>query len=205
MNFRTQFSERVRVVSNPGDPIKEVKGPVLDRYGNKVIVTKDKIDLYAAIQAYRDDCDLNILMAKFTNGDRTALMQRVGAYLDLSTLPDNYNDMMNLTTSAQSVFDSLPIQIKEMFGNNVTNFLANSRTKEFNEIMSKSPEQLRLEKVMHSDQFSKNSRDESVPDKLKPVVENPAVDEPIGPIEKESLSDQVNNLVYGKVNLNVSK
>lgn len=202
MEFKTKYDKHERVFTNPGNPIKDVMGPVLDRYGNRVIKKKDQIDLYSAIQAYRDECDINILMAKFTNGDRTALMKRVGEYLDLSQIPDNFSDLMNLSASAQSVFDSLPVSVKEMFGNNLHNFLANSKTKEFAEVMSKSPEELRLERVLGSDALMKANRDAAQREKLKPVVESS--DDIV--VEKEqSLSEAVDNLVYGKVKLNESK
>lgn len=206
--FKTKYDKHERFISNPGNPIKDVMAPELDRYGNRVIKKKDQIDLYSMIQAYRDECDINILMAKFTNGDRTALMQRVGAYLDLSQIPDNFSDMMNMTTQAQSVFDSLPASVKEMFGNNLNNFLANSKTKEFEEVMSKSPEQLRLEKVLHSDQNMKTNRDDAQREMLKPKpVLNPGdiVLDPDPTVVDKSLSAAVDNLVYGKVKLNESK
>ena len=109
MEFRTQYSDRVIAVSEPGSMIKEDRGPELDKYGNRVIVRKGELDFYSYIQSWRDECDINILMAKFVNGDKTALMQKVGAYLDISEIPDNFNDMLNLTTKAQAIFDQLPM------------------------------------------------------------------------------------------------
>lgn len=203
MDFKTKYDKHERIYTNAGSGIKDEMAPVLDRYGNRVIKKKGEIDLYSLIQAYRDECDINILMAKFINGDRTAIMQRVGAYLDLSAIPDNFNDMLNLTTTAQSVFDSLPIEIKEAFGNNVNNFLANSQTKEFNEILSKSPEELRMEKIRKS-----QDRDEAIKEATAPFyASNPGTDIPVEPIEpiKSSLADEVNNVVYGKVKLNEQK
>lgn len=174
MEFRTQYDERVRVRTQPGSMIKDNNVPVIDKYGNRVIEATDTpINLYAQIQSWRDECDLNILMAKFTNGDKTALMQRSGLYgVDLTQIPDNFNDIMNLTTKAGALFDSLPVDIKNMFGNNVYNFLANSHTKEFYEIMNKSPEDIRKEKVMHSKEFTQKNINEGNP----MYVENPGVD-----------------------------
>lgn len=201
MSFRTQFDAHERVHSNPGSMIKDVMAPVLDRYGNRVIEKENEIDLYAQIQSWRDECDINILMAKFTNGDKTALMQRVGTYLDLSVLPDNFNDMLNLTTKAQAVFDSLPVDVKQVFGNNVNNFLSNSKTKEFEEILSKSPEQLRLEKVLRSKEFTETNQEAAKPTYFNPgtglVVDTDPV--PTTPIE-----DEVRTILKGR-SLNESK
>lgn len=161
MDFKTKYDAHERVFTNPGSMIKEHYTPVIDKYGNRVIESDGSIDLYSQIQSWKDECDINILMAKFTNGDKTALMQRVGSYMDISELPDNFNDIMNVTTKAQSLFDSLPTDIKNVFGNNVYNFLANAKTKEFAELMSKSPEDIRTEKIMKSKEATHNSIEES--------------------------------------------
>lgn len=192
MKFLTQYDKREEVIySEPGSGIKMEMAPVLDKYGNKVIEPQGPIDLYAQIQSWRDECDINILMAKFTNGDRTALMQRVGAFLDLSQIPDNFNDMLNLTTTAGAVFDSLPVEVKEAFGNNLNNFLSNSKTKEFAEILSKSPEDIRREKMKASREFTDNAKELGQPFYAKPKDSALVVDsDPIEPIENP-LVDEV--------------
>lgn len=203
MEFKTMFSKHERFISNPGYAEKDDFGikikfaPELDKYGNKVIIEQGKEDLYAQIQSWRDECDINILMAKFTNGDKTALMKRVGAYLDISQIPDNFNDMLNLTTKAGFVFDSLPTDVKKVFGNNVNNFLANSTTEEFKEIMSKSPEDLRREKVQLSKDMEKTAKENGKPfyEDLKPLLN----DADIKPIENP-LVDQITETVKRKLN-----
>lgn len=203
MDFKTAYDPHDRVFSNAGSGIKDVMSPELDRYGNRVIKKQGEVDLYAQIQSWRDECDINILMAKFTNGDKTALMQRVGEYLDLSLIPDNFNDMLNMTTKAKDVFNSLPVEIKEVFGNNVNNFLANSQTKEFAEILSKSPEQIRLEKLAKSNEQIKANLEAGAPFYAKqPSVDDIVLEPDPG---KSSLIEEVANTVYGKVKLNEQK
>lgn len=172
MDFKTQYDKHDRVYTKSGEFIKPNLVPEIDKYGNVEIKSNGDIDLYAQIQSWRDECDINILMAKFTNGDKTALMQRAGAYLDLADIPDNFNDILNLTTKAGALFDSLPVEVKQQFGNNVNNFLANAKTEEFKEIMSQSPEDIRKEKVMKSKKFTENNIEASQTKYYK----NPAVD-----------------------------
>lgn len=200
MEFRTQFDECPDVYSNPGSMIKEERGPELDKYGNKVIVRKGEINLYQYIQSWRDTCDINILMAKFVNGDKTALMQKVGAYLDISDIPDNFNDMLNLTTKAQSVFDQLPIEIKQQFGNNVNNFLSNTKSEEFKDLMMLSEDDIRMDKLAKSQKFTDQAIADSkvVYDKK---VEYPGIVDDGG----SGLKEEVENIVYGKRSLNESK
>lgn len=159
--FKKKYSgeEHQHYFSASGSPIRMERAPKLDKYGNMVVVDKGPIDYAAYINSWRDDCDINILMARFTSGDKDALIQRVGAYMDVSKLPDNFNEMMNLTMSAQSVFDSLPTAAKEAFGNNVNNFLSNAGTKEWVELLSKSPDDFRKELVYRSNVFTNDQRE----------------------------------------------
>lgn len=205
MEFLTQYDKQERTYSNPGSPVKMEMAPVLDKYGNKTIEPKGPIDLYSQIQSWRDECDINILMAKFTNGDRTALMQRVGAYLDLTQIPDNFNDMLNLTTQASSVFDSLPVEVKEVFGNNVNNFLANSKTKEFAEIMSQSPEDIRKAKMTASREYEKVTREAAQPFYAQKSALMVDSDIPVEPIENPLVNEAAELLSKRGVKLNESK
>lgn len=201
MEFRTQYDKSPDVASNPGSMIKEDRAPELDKYGNKRIVRKGELDFYSYIQSWRDTCDINILMAKFVNGDKTALMQKVGAYLDISEIPDNFNDMLNLTTKAQLVFDQLPIEIKQQFGNNLNNFLSNTKSDEFKEIMKLSEDDIRKEKVAKSQKFTETAQENS-----KVVYDNPYKNQ-MGIVDDggSGLKEEVENLVYGKRSLNESK
>ena len=198
--FRTIYDEPTHYYSNPGCTLKDELAPTLDKYGNRIIESKGQMNLYAYIQSWADECDINILMAKFTNGDRTALMQRVGEYLDLSNIPDNFNDMLNITTKAGAVFDSLPTDVKKIFGNNVNNFLSNSQTEEFRELLNKSPEDLRREKVLNS---KENTRLNAT--MVETIKKPEPIEELIINAPEESLTDEIKSRVFGKVKLNEQK
>lgn len=187
--------DRVRKTTCPGSMLKPVLAPRLDKHGNRVVEYTGKDEnLYAYIQSWADACDLNLLLDRYTRGDETALMQRAGAYLDISDMPDNISDLFNLTEQAKGLFDSLPIQTKEAFGNNVYNFVSNIGSEEWNQIMSVSPEEMRYDRVRAAKELT--DRNMKLVDQIHMPIEKEEIVEPVieNPGTSESLKKGLNEL-----------
>lgn len=72
-------------------------------------------------QSFRDDCDINKIVAKFSrNGELDALLSArndiEALYRDVSDLPD-YKDALDVVSSVDDVFDSLPAKLRSHFHN----------------------------------------------------------------------------------------
>lgn len=168
--FNTQYN-RLRVISNAGDRKRIVKAGVLNNKKQIVVKEKGHEDLYAYINSFADSVNIHVLLARFANGDKEALLQRAGAFIDISALPTNINEFVELYHNGESYFNSLPIEIKEKFNNNMTEFISKIGSSEFNDIMSVSPDEIRKQKI-------------------ELVKENKE-------IHKEAAKVQFNNTVYG--------
>lgn len=168
--FNTQYN-RLRVISNAGDRKRIVKAGVLNNKKQIVVKEKGHEDLYAYINSFADSVNIHVLLARFANGDKEALLQRAGAFIDISALPTNINEFVELYHNGESYFNSLPIEIKEKFNNNMTEFISKIGSTEFNDIMSVSPDEIRKQKI-------------------ELVKENKE-------IHKEAAKVQFNNTVYG--------
>ena len=170
--FKTQY-QRERVTTNSGDRLRIVRAGVLNNKKQIVVKEKGTEDLYAYINSFADSVDIHVLLARFANGDKEALLQRAGAFIDISALPTNINEFVELYHNGEAYFNSLPIEVKEKFNNNMTEFISKIGTKEFNEALSISPAEIRQEK-------------------LDVIKENKA-------IHKDAAKVQFNNTVYGDV------
>lgn len=131
--FRTQFSEPKKVFACPGDPIKIEYGSRLDRNGNIVVEEKGKFNLSEYINSFKDSCDLSVILNKYLNGDKDVLEQRKAIYMDLTGIPTNYNDMVNLMNESKYEFDRLPIDIKKKFDNDPIKFICSIGSDEWKE------------------------------------------------------------------------
>lgn len=98
MNFRTRFTERVRVTANTTGP------------------TRTK-------QAFKDQCDINNILKRY---EKTGVLpvadNGTGKYGDFSEVVD-YQGALNQVIAAQSAFGGLSAKIRARFSNDPAEFL----------------------------------------------------------------------------------
>lgn len=139
MDFHTQYTiDNSKIFSEPGKPYLEEYTYKLDKSGHKMLVKSgEKTDVYARIQADRDSCDINLLMQRFINGDASAIDIKKGEYIDTRSLPKNMFEVYEKGLEAEQYFDSLPVELREMFDNSATVFFTEIGDKSFDEKVAK--------------------------------------------------------------------
>lgn len=104
--------------------------------GELVYVEKDKVPLYAKIQAERDLVELSSILARYEAGDDTALDKVTGMYLDIVDMPTNYAELYTAVSHANDIFDHMPVEIKQKYDNNAAMFWKNYGTESFDDIVN---------------------------------------------------------------------
>ena len=131
--FDTKQKNNTKYLSRSGKPTRDIYEYHYDENGVKNLVKTDrKENVYARIQADYDATDINKLMARFALGDTSALDQRAGFFGDATKLPSTYAEMFDRVEACKQFFDSLPVDLKQSFGNSYEMFFASYGTKEFN-------------------------------------------------------------------------
>lgn len=70
-----------------------------------------------AQQQYKDECDINNIMKKYsTTGEFTHLTSKEGRYADFSQI-ESYQEMLDTVRYAQDAFASLPAETRSRFRN----------------------------------------------------------------------------------------
>ena len=69
MNFRTMYDDFERTYSNPGSPEEPVYAPVVDDNGCISLEVVGTMDIASYIDSFRESCDLNVILARYANGD----------------------------------------------------------------------------------------------------------------------------------------
>ena len=173
--FRTKY-QRVQVNAETGSPIRVVREAVYDKRKNITVVEKGKENLYAYINSFADSVDINVLLARYRNGEKDALLQRAGAYIDISSMPANINEFIELSRSAENLFNTLPVETKEKFNNNVMEFISTVGDPEWIEKMSESPADIAKNIVVSSKQRADINKEMSKPELNRVVpLENPGI------------------------------
>lgn len=77
---------------------------------------------YDIIQSHLESCKLDNILKRAQMGDLSSLNARPGSYLDLSDAPSSLEEVYQRGQNAKAKFESLPADIRELFGNSYSNF-----------------------------------------------------------------------------------
>lgn len=139
--FESQFArlydpeKRKRFPSIVGKGLKDEFTAAYNKDGTISLVKTGEHDLYADIQSHKDSCDLQTIIRQYFNGDPAALSRVQGVYMDVTAVPDNIHEAMQLIDNARKDFDSLPVDVKQKFDNDANKFLASLGTADWFEKM----------------------------------------------------------------------
>lgn len=129
--FDTQYTPHNRIAANPGSPVKVLYGGKYDANGRVILEKKGEENLYDYIQSFRDSVDLNVILARFSNGDVEALNKAQGFYADVTDFPKNMADALNRINQAEEMFKALPLEIRQKFDCSFEQFLAQSGSEDW--------------------------------------------------------------------------
>lgn len=124
LNFPTMFDKRARVHCDSGNAMKIVYKPTVRDDGVVELVEAGQESLYDYIQSWKDSVDINIILARYANGDVDALSKVQGAYGDFTQFPKTYAEMLNRVIQGKHMFASLPLDIREKYNHDFGQFIA---------------------------------------------------------------------------------
>ena len=115
--------------------------------GAKVLKIVGRENIYEKIQECLEPTKIENIIRRFEEGDPTALGHESGIYADISDMPTNIIEAQKRIQDVQAKFASLPIDIKEKFGNDPTVFMAEILSGEGLQKLKKEPETAVQEEV----------------------------------------------------------
>lgn len=115
--FRTQFSFNCRVYAQPGSRMKPVYQARKTESGSIELVQTGEENIYDAIQAEREGCELTSILRRFANGETDVLSRTQGMYGDFTNFPKTYAEMLNRLIEGRAVFENMPLEERQKFGN----------------------------------------------------------------------------------------
>ena len=110
-------------ISNPGTHFKRDVLYKFDVAVNCMVpYFGEKYDQYEKTQLAKSQVDLDMIIKRAKAGDLSVLNVKQAHYGDVSTMPDNLNDLNDLYHSIDSNFSNLPKVIKNLFSDDVEVF-----------------------------------------------------------------------------------
>lgn len=136
MNLETNLSRRLSkerpfTCAVSGSPEKTIFAGEFDDEGKFSVKSVGKVNLYEEIQMYRDSCDINTILERYSAGDDSALQRANGFFADFSAFPDNYAGVFNMIENCKDFFDKMPASFKEKYGNNFETFMTSAEAEDF--------------------------------------------------------------------------
>lgn len=138
--FNTQYDERPRFKSHPGNPIKQLYSGSYNERGQVELKEDGTENLYAFIQSYAESTDIHAIMRRYQNGEVDVLEKVQGFYGDVTEMPQTYAEALQRIADSEKVFMSLPVDVRAKFGHSFSEFLAASQDADFLDRLGVKPE-----------------------------------------------------------------
>ena len=160
--FQTQFDRLGTrgVPSVPGSGMKDTYKMHVDDDGKRELRKSGEYNLYAEIQSYKDSVSIDYILARFVNGDETALSRAQGIYGDFTEMPTTMAELQQRIIDAENLFYQLPIDIRAQYNHSPSEFYA----------------QLDSEKTKNIFKADDKAKEDIKADVVTPKVETPALD-----------------------------
>lgn len=139
--FNTQYDARDRIMSHPGNPIKQLYSGSYNERGQVELKEDGTEDLYAFIQSFAESTDIHSILKRYQNGEVDVLEKVQGFYGDITEMPHTYAEALQRIADSEKVFMSLPVEVRAKFGHSFSEFLAASQEADFLERLGVKPDE----------------------------------------------------------------
>lgn len=106
-------------ISCSGDLFKPVLSGKLMADGTIKLSEVDCIDIKAEINSHASSCDMAYILSRLNVGDVSVLNHSQGSYGDFTVFPKTYAEMLQLVQNGEAAFESLPLDVRSKFDNNI--------------------------------------------------------------------------------------
>lgn len=134
----TFFSRLNRPKAKPaprGNGTAPVYREVLDD-GQPHLVVDSVDNLFEYVQASKEECNVYNLIERYRRGDKTALGQPGGQYVDVTGMPTSLMEAFNVMQKTRRSFDALPADVRAKFDDNFDVYLQTMATANVDQLQS---------------------------------------------------------------------
>lgn len=136
--WKTQYNQKGVCNSTPsGTGTEWTWKEQFDDKGVLSIVHDKLRNVQEEIQSHAESVDLKVLIARYENGDMSALNQKQPSFADIIDVPNSYADVMNMRATTKRYFYDLPVNVRAEFNHDFDQFAAALGTDECNAIFDK--------------------------------------------------------------------
>lgn len=120
----------------PGDPMHPIRDVIVQPDGSVELEVIDYENTDVIIDSFASSCSLENILARFANGDTSALNRYQPIYMDVSEFPKTLAESQQQLINAENAFNALPVEVKQKFGSDWRLWLSQSGSEEWYNIMA---------------------------------------------------------------------
>lgn len=159
LKFTTQYDARDRIISQPGNPIKQLYSGSYNERGQVELKEDGTDDLYAYIQSFAESTDIHTILKRYQNGEVDVLEKVQGFYGDITEMPHTYAEALQRIADSEKVFMSLPVEVRAKFGHSFSEFLAASQEADFLDRLGVKPDEQPASESVASEPINKPEKE----------------------------------------------
>lgn len=115
------------------------------------LIPTSEVNIQEKIQSFLGDCDLNVILARYLNGDVNALNVKPALYGNFTELPKTYAEFLQTAIDAENAFLKLSTDVKQAFDNDYRQWLAQTGSDKWCTLMGIQPVSTKIEKEFKTD------------------------------------------------------
>lgn len=130
-NIHARVSDPNDFVSNSGSRTHVTYSPVISETGSLVLVESGSIDSQDYIDSFADQTDMASILARLNAGDTSVLTSKTPFYADMTLMPKNNAEALQMVLDAEKAFDKLPLDIRNEFNNDFRQWFTQAGSDDF--------------------------------------------------------------------------
>lgn len=109
---------------------------VIKKDGTTILEETGQKNIYEYIQSFAEQSKIENILHAAALGDLSVFNQRETTYADATILPKSLMEAQNLVLRMKQEFETMPIEVREIFNNSPEMYVNMMGTEEFNEKMA---------------------------------------------------------------------
>lgn len=123
MVFKSKYKCEHSFVSNCGKKTSNIYKQEFSNNGKRSLIICGQSPTYDKIQTFAEDCNIYKIVSRYVGGDVSVIDKNKGFYADITSLPKTFDEFHNKVVEGQNIFNGLPTDLKQRFGNSINEFM----------------------------------------------------------------------------------
>lgn len=123
-NKHSKVSDPDSFVTSSGSKFHTLFAPRFRDDGTIELRPNGRKDIKAEINSHAAECDMSIILAKLRAGDASVLNSKKPMFGDFTVFPKTYVEILDLVNRSEDAFNSLPLDVRSKFDNDVNKWFA---------------------------------------------------------------------------------